>query len=159
MSQNQSQYFDLVTRGVGYMKRFRIVNPDKSRGQKFKPFCSVSICAVVGDADDKKYVTYDVNIKGAQAQEAIKVLKAHLVGADGKALEKKVFVGFSIGDAIPETYTYKSNGVEKTGVSMKGRLLKLHHATVDGVRIELPMTEHDQQQQSSESDDSGENQA
>ena len=131
--QTQPQYFDLHTSGIGYMSRLRLVQPDKSKGQKFKPFWSVSISAICGEENDVKYVKFDLNIKGDQAKQAMDVLKPYLIDDEGKSLDNKVLVGFRLGDAIPEIYTVT-----------KGRLLKLTSAKVNGQVVELPKTEHDE---------------
>ncbi len=142
----QTKFFDLHTAGIGYMNRLRLVSPDKSKGQKFKPFTSVSISAIVGEEGDVKYVNFDCNIKGEQAKEAIEVLKPYLVDEDGNALDNKVLVGFRIGDAIPEIYTVKgkNGGDPENRVSLKGRLLKITSAKVNGKVIDLPKTEYDE---------------
>ena len=113
--QTQPQYFDLHTSGIGYMSRLRLVQPDKSKGQKFKPFWSVSISAICGEENDVKYVKFDLNIKGDQAKQAMDVLKPYLIDDEGKPL-----------------------------VCLKGRLLKLTSAKVNGQVVELPKTEHDE---------------
>jgi hypothetical protein len=143
-NQAQSKYFDLHTSGIGYMSRLRLVQPDKTKGQKFKPFWSVSIGAICGEESDVKYVKFDLNIKGDQAKQAMTVLKPYLIDEKGKSLDRKVLVGFRVGDAIPEAYTVTpQGGVPELRFAMKGRLLKLTSATVDGEAIELPKTEHD----------------
>lgn len=144
--QSQSAFFDLHTSGIGYMNRLRTVTPDKTKGQKFKPFVAVSISAIVGETDDVKYVNYDVNIKGEQALEALEVLKPFLVDENGQSLDNKVLVGFRIGDAIPEIYHAKKRGTDEmeSRVSLKGRLLKLTSAKVNGQVIDLPKTKHDE---------------
>lgn len=139
-----STFYDLTTNGVGYMSRLRLVRPDKSKGQQFKPFWSVSISALCGEADAVKYVKYDLSIKGDQAKQAMEVLKPFLVDEHGKALNNKVIVGFQLGDALPEVYFVTKDGKEEARVSLKGRLLKIRSAKVNGEAIQLPMTEHDQ---------------
>lgn len=144
-AQSNEKFFDLHTSGIGYMNRLRLVQPDKSKGQKFRPFWSVSISAITGESNDVKYVNYDVSIKGEQAKEALQVLKPYLLDERGQSLENKVLVGFRIGDAMPEIFTVKD---KKTGepvprVSLKGRLLKLTSAKVNGQEVDLPKTEHD----------------
>lgn len=142
-----SNYFDLHTSGLGYMNRLRLVRPDKSRGQKFSPFWAVSISAITGDGDDVKYVNYDVTIKGEQAKEALNVLKPFLIDDKGQPVKtNKVLVGFRIGDALPDIYMVKGKdpGTEEPRVCMKGRLLKLTSAKVNGEVIDLPKTEHDE---------------
>lgn len=142
--QNTNNFFDLHTVGLGYMSRLRLVQPDKARGQKFKPFWSVSISAICGEEQDVKYVKYDLNIKGDQAKQAMSVLKPYLIDDKGKTLDNnKVLVGFRVGDAIPEIYTITRDGKQEQRVGMKGRLLKLSSAKVNGDVIELPKTEHD----------------
>jgi hypothetical protein len=143
-NQTHAQYFDLHTAGLGYMSRLRLVNPDKSKGQKFKPFWSVSISAICGEEQDVKYVKFDLNIKGDQARQAMAVLKPYLIDDKGKSLDRKVLVGFRVGDAMPEIYTLTKDGNAEQRVGMKGRLLKLTSAKVDGEVVELPKTEHDQ---------------
>lgn len=142
--QTQPQYFDLHTSGIGYMSRLRLVQPDKSKGQKFKPFWSVSISAICGEENDVKYVKFDLNIKGDQAKQAMDVLKPFLIDDEGKSLDNKVLVGFRVGDAIPEIYTVTKEGKPEQRVCLKGRLLKLTSAKVNGQVVELPKTEHDE---------------
>jgi hypothetical protein len=142
--QTQPQYFDLHTSGIGYMSRLRLVQPDKSKGQKFKPFWSVSVSAICGEENDVKYVKFDLNIKGDQAKQAMDVLKPYLIDDEGKPLDNKVLVGFRVGDAIPETYTVTKEGKPEQRVCLKGRLLKLTSAKVNGQVVELPKTEHDE---------------
>lgn len=142
--QSQPQYFDLHTSGIGYMSRLRLVQPDKSKGQKFKPFWSVSISAICGEENDVKYVKFDLNIKGDQAKQAMDVLKPYLIDDEGKSLDNKVLVGFRVGDAIPEIYTVTKEGKPEQRVCLKGRLLKLTRAKVNGQVVELPKTEHDE---------------
>jgi hypothetical protein len=146
--QTQTQYFDLITRGIGYANRLRRVTPDKAKGQKFKPFDAISVSALVGENDDVKYVNYDLNIRGEQAKKALEVLKPYLVDADGQPLkDNKVLLGFSIGDAMPDVYFAKNKetGKDEPRVSMKGRLLKITSAKVNGEKIDLPMTEFDEE--------------
>jgi len=156
--QAQSQYFDLITRGIGYANRLRRVTPDKAKGQKFKPFDAISVSALVGEGDDVKYVNYDLNIRGEQAKKALEVLKPYLLDADGQPLKNnKVLIGFSIGDAMPDVYFKKDNesGKDEPRVSMKGRLLKITSAKVNGEKIEVPKTEFDEAKANGEGGDAG----
>lgn len=145
--QNQTtKFFDLHTAGLGYANRLRLVSPNKTKGQKFKPFWALSIAALVGDEGDIKYAYYDVSIKGEQAKDALDVLKPFLVDAEGKSIKSnKVLIGFRIGDAIPEVYQAKDNsGQPVCRVTLKGRLLKVVSAKVNGEVIDLPKTEYDE---------------
>ncbi len=144
MQTQQTQYFDLHSSGLGYMSRLRLVNPDKSKGHKFKPFWSVSISAICGEENDVKYVKFDLNIKGDQAKQAMGILKPYLLDDNGKVIDNKVLVGFRVGDAIPEIYTVIKEGKPEQRVCLKGRLLKVTSAKVNGQVVELPKTEHDE---------------
>lgn len=141
-----TKYFDLHTSGLGYANRLRLVSPNKTKGQKFKPFWALSVAALVGDEGDIKYAYYDVSIKGEQAKDALEVLKPFLVDAEGKAIKgNKVLIGFRIGDAIPEVYQAKDqSGSSVNRVTLKGRLLKIVSAKVNGEVIDLPKTEYDE---------------
>jgi len=49
-----------------------------------------------------------------------------------------VIVGFKLGDVYPELFTYKSGKKQgQTGVSLKGRLLQITWAKIDGQPVEL----------------------
>jgi hypothetical protein len=73
------------------------------------------------------------------------VLKPYLLDDNGKAIDdNKVLVGFRIGDAIPEIYTVTKEGKPEQRVCLKGRLLKVTSAKVNGQVVELPKTEHDE---------------
>lgn len=74
------------------------------------------------------------------------MLKPFLVDENGQSLDNKVLVGFRIGDAIPEIYHAKKRGTDEMEprVSLKGRLLKLTSAKVNGQVIDLPKTKHDE---------------
>ena len=55
------------------------------------------------------------------------------------AADKPVIIGFRIADIYPETFTYeKGERKGETGVCIKGRLLRVKFAKVDGQSVELP---------------------
>ena len=127
-SQAQSAYFNLHVEGVGYLNRVRTVTPKK--GQEFLA-CTVS--AMRGSTADLGYTKFDCRVSGAEAQKIVKSLELDV------ADEKPVLIGFRIGDIYPETFTYE-NGDRKgqQGVSIKGRLLRVKFAKVNGEAIDLP---------------------
>ena len=128
----QSSYFNLLVEGVGYLNRVRTVKPKK--GQEFLA-CTVS--AMRGSTDDIGYTKFDCKVSGADAQRIVKLLQAEV------AAEKSVIIGFRIGDIYPETFTFeKGDKKGQTGVSIKGRLLRIKFAKVNGISIDVPQPAH-----------------
>ncbi len=126
----KSGYFDLHVQGIGYVNRIRTVKVKKGYA-----FLACSISALRGDADDAEYTTFDVRVSGTDAQEIIKLLEA-----DSNA-KKAVVIGFKLGDIYAETFIYqKDTQYHKkgdVGVMIKGRLLKVTFAKVDGKTVDL----------------------
>jgi hypothetical protein len=134
MTQHQAQesrYYDFITEGVGYLNRIRMVQPKK--GQSYK---ACTIKAFVGKTDDVEYRECDLIIVGKQARAAVAALEAHV------ASKKAVIVGFRFGDATPSSYVLQKG--DKAGdvrFCLKGRLLQLTFAKVDGESVDIPALE------------------
>jgi hypothetical protein len=127
---NQSSFFNLHVEGVGYLNRVRTVKPKK--GQEFLA-CTVS--AMRGSTDDIGYTRFDCRVSGAEAQKIVKLLEPDV------ADEKSVLIGFKIADIYPELFTFeKGDKKGQAGVSIKGRLLRVKFAKVNGESIDLPQT-------------------
>jgi hypothetical protein len=125
---NQSSFFNLHVEGVGYLNRVRTIKPKK--GQEFIA-CTVS--AMRGSTDDIGYTKFDCRVSGAEAQKIVKRLEPDV------AAEKTVLIGFKIADIYPELFTFeKGEKKGQPGVSIKGRLLRVKFAKVNGEAIELP---------------------
>lgn len=130
----QPKYFDLHTTGIGYLNRVRKVNPERAQA-----FLAVDISALHGSADNVEYTRFDCRVSGKEAQEIIRSLMP-AVEAD-----RKVLVGFRIGDLYAETFTYERGERQgQTGVSLKARLLKITWAKVDGEPVTLPSSDQEQ---------------
>jgi hypothetical protein len=55
------------------------------------------------------------------------------------AAEKAVIIGFRIADIYPELFTFeKGERKGQSGVAIKGRLLRIKFAKVNGVAIDVP---------------------
>jgi len=126
---NEVKYFDLHTTGIGYLGRVREVKLKKGQ-----PFWACTIAAMHGectaaDSGEKPDYTYfDCNVVGAEAQRLIKRC------APAVAAGKKVLVGFVIGDIHLDRFVYvKGEKKGETGVSLKGRLLRIRWIKIDGV--------------------------
>ena len=125
---NQSSFFNLLVEGVGYLNRVRRVKPKK--GQEFLA-CTVS--AMRGSTDDIGYTRFDCRVSGADAKKIVKQLEPDVTA------EKTVLIGFKIADIYPELFTFeKGEKKGQPGVSIKGRLLRVKFAKVNGESLDLP---------------------
>lgn len=122
---NQTKYYDLHTQGVGYVNRVREV-PVK-RGE---PFWACTISALHGAEDSIEYTNFDCRVSGSEAAKVIKRL-------DNACQDnKKILMGFKIGDLYPEMFTYKSGKKEgQVGISLKARLLYIGWVKIEGVTV------------------------
>lgn len=136
---NGAKYFDLHTTGVGYLNRAREVKLKKGS------FLAVDVSALRGAADEVEYTRFDCRVSGEEAQAAVRKIQPEI---DAK---KKVIVGFRIGDIYAESFTYESGEKKgQTGVSLKGRLLFIQWAKVDGITVyQAPRSEEQEPDASS----------
>ena len=141
---SESKFYDLHVTGLGYLNRVRMVKPNKG-----ETFLACSISALRGewnkDGSIKPESTkFDVRVYGQDAIKAIEILKLH---GDEK---RKVMIQFKLGDIYPEVFVYEKDvGTRKkgdTGVMIKGRLLKITNAWVDGNPVVLPAVSSQQQE-------------
>ncbi|MBE0613764.1 MAG: DUF3577 domain-containing protein [Burkholderiales bacterium] len=123
-----SSFFNLHVEGVGYLNRVRTVKP--KNGQEFLA-CTVS--AIRGSIDAVAYTKFECRVSGAEAKKIVKLLEPDV------AAEKAVLIGFKIADIYPELFTYeKGDKKGQAGVSIKGRLLRVKFAKVNGEAVDLP---------------------
>ncbi|MET3448280.1 DUF3577 domain-containing protein [Ralstonia sp. 1138] len=129
----ETKYFDLHTTGIGYLNRVRMVQPTK--GPAYRA-CSIS--ALRGNANGVEYTPFDLSVTGSAAKEVIADLEQ-----DANARDAKVLVSFRIGDAMPVAFTYsQGERTGQTGVSIRGRLIKVLWAKVNGELVyEAPKAE------------------
>jgi len=86
-----------------------------------------------GSTADLGYTKFDCKVSGAEAQKIVKLLELDV------ADEKPVLIGFRIGDIYPEIFTFeKGDKKGQQGVSIKGRLLRVKFAKVNGEAVDLP---------------------
>lgn len=117
-----SEYFDLHTQGIGYLNRVREVRPKNG-----SPFWACDIAALHGSADNVNYTRFDCRVSGAKAIELVQQYQ------EAVAQDRKVLIGFRLGDLYADTFTYsKGERAGETGVSLKARLLYIGFIKVDG---------------------------
>lgn len=140
---SESKFYDLHVTGLGYLNRVRMIKPAKGEA-----FMACSISALRGEWNKEGSIKpdatkFDVRVYGKDAIDAIEVLKPH---GDEK---RKIMIRFKLGDIYPEVFTYEKDmgGFKKgdTGVMIKGRLLKITNAWVDGDPVDLPASYVDQE--------------
>ncbi|MBD3612942.1 MAG: DUF3577 domain-containing protein [Hydrogenovibrio crunogenus] len=124
---NVNEYYDVHTTGFAYLTRFREVKP--KTGQRFVPFCSVTVAFCRGkvspnkEAGEQREYTYvDCVIVNKEICEMFKPLMENINSKDSS-----VYGVFTVGDIYPETFT--SNGEVKA--SIKGRLVGMKSLSVD----------------------------
>jgi hypothetical protein len=123
-----SRFFNLHVEGVGYLNRVRTIKPKK--GQEF---LACTVAALRGSDREVSYTKFDCLVSGADAQEVVKRLEADVVA------DKAVIIGFRIADIYPELFTFeKGDRKGQAGVAIKGRLLRIKFAKVNGEPIDVP---------------------
>jgi hypothetical protein len=122
---SEETYFDLHITGIGYLNRIREV-----RVKKGQTFLACDIAALNGPTSSPEYRRFDLRVLGEEAKQlvlgCIKPLQK----------QKKVLVGFRLGDPWVDTFTYsKGKNAGQLGVIFKARLLLLYWIKVDGVLV------------------------
>ncbi|TKV11751.1 DUF3577 domain-containing protein, partial [Citrobacter sp. wls619] len=92
----ERKYFDLHTRGIGYVNRLRTVTPKKG-----EPFLSCTIAALRGTTGQPEYTYIDVRVYNEKAVELLESCQ------DALSKKQKVLISFSVGDIYPECFTYE----------------------------------------------------
>lgn len=122
---NQKKYFDLHTQGIGYVNRIREIP-----GKQGSSFWVCDISALHGEENAIEYTNFDCRVSGTQATKIIIGLE------EACQKERKILIGFKVGDLTPETFTYKSGKKQgTTGINLKARLLSISWAKVEGVTV------------------------
>lgn len=123
--QSKAKAHNLHTVGVGFINRLRLVPVNRG-----KPYWCVSIAALYGVADEngKSETSYfDLRVVASKAIESVELLKPAFDA------NKTIYVEFKAGDTRAEVFQYKQGErAGQWGASLKGTLLQLRRAWVDG---------------------------
>ena len=135
LTSRDSNFFDLHVLGMGYLHRAREVTPNRG-----EPFLAVEISALHGAAGQVEYTRFDARVSGREANRIIRQLIPDIEA------EKRVLVGFKLGDLYAQTFTYR-NGDKKgqVGVALKTRLLRIDWAKVEGEYVVRPRSQEETQ--------------
>ncbi|QLB12771.1 uncharacterized protein DUF3577 [Bisgaardia hudsonensis] len=124
-SQQANNYFNLHTHGIGYLNNIRDIQPKKG-----SPFLACRIAALTGSSDKPEYRYFDVNVVGHDAEKLIRKCE------EAVNAEKKVLISFVLADLWIDTFTYSTDSKfhkkGETGVSLKGRLIRIRMVKIDG---------------------------
>lgn len=129
-SNAQADYFDLHVKGCGYLSRIREVSVRQGK----EKFLACGVSAMHGLCKDPSYSYFDFKVTGNDAEDLIRRLW------DDVDANRKVFIAFRAGDIYADAYMGKAKD-PKTGqptgdleprATIKGRLLQITHAQVDG---------------------------
>ena len=147
MSNQNDTYYDLHTSGIGFVNRFRKVQPEQGEA-----YYGITIAALRGkpNAEGKVAKTYiDCNVVGDDAIEMCRQLEPFFEGD----AEPKVMVSFTIGDLEQRAFQYK-RGERKgqTGYALKGRLFDIKWFKANGGETVYSTAEIERKKQLAEQD-------
>ena len=136
-AQAQKKFFDLHTRGIGYLNRVRLVTTKGKGGRRGESFLACAVNALHGDSEDPSTTLFDCRVSGKDAQDIVHALMPAVQD------NKKVIIGFAIGDIYAHVYERKSKirdannqwketGETETTALIKGRLLQITYVKIDG---------------------------
>lgn len=128
-TQAQNQFFDLHLKGLGYINRFREVQP---KNKKSKPFCAVTIGFLRGDSDEVEYTYVDTIIRNSKVCEILKQYQDAINNRDSKVLGV-----LTVSDIYAEVF--ESNDGPKP--TIKGRLIGMRQLKVNGEVVYKHQTE------------------
>jgi hypothetical protein len=134
---SEAEYFNLHSTGCGYLSRVRWVTPNQRRGGRTgDSFLACAINALRGAASNPNYTYFDLRVSGAEAIAVVEQLK------EAVDQNRKVFVAFKLGDFYVDLYERdvrdqdgRKTGEKEPAAGIKGRLLLVTHAKVDGETV------------------------
>ncbi|MCY4655335.1 MAG: DUF3577 domain-containing protein [Gammaproteobacteria bacterium] len=130
-TKEQSKYYDLYTSGLGYLNSVKDVNPENGL-----PFLAVRISALRGDITALQRTHFNCVVMGLKTMDFVRQLALEVNAG------KRVLIGFKLSDIHPQIFYFDSGPrVGQAGVNMRGRLIRIDWARVNGVTMEPPLAE------------------
>lgn len=119
---NDTQYFNVITTGYGYLNNARIVTPTKG-----DPYLCVRASLMEGSSENIRYVYIDSIVRG---DEAIALVTAHMSDICNK--NNKVLAAVDFGSLNPTPFIFeRGDKAGQAGVSLKASLLRIRHLKID----------------------------
>ena len=120
------EFFNLVATGVGYLNSVREIEvPGES-------YIAIKVGALYGKTDDGKVrtSTFDLTVPAKVESQLEQIVDVADIEKD------KVVIGFTAGDirSVAFSYTNKEK-VTKQAANIKGRLIKISFASVNGEKV------------------------
>lgn len=119
----ENKYFDIVTRGIGYLNNAHTVNLENG-----EPYPAVDIRALEGPKDNVRYRKIQCSVKGTRAKE---VTKNYLSEINSNT--DKVLCGFTVADPQPRSWKNKETGEIQNAFHAK--LIGIDWISVNGKRV------------------------
>jgi len=106
-------------------------------GRRGESFLACAVNALHGDSEDPSTTLFDCRVSGKDAQDIVQALMPAVQD------NKKVIIGFAIGDIYAHIYErklkvrdannqWKETGESETTALIKGRLLQITYAKING---------------------------
>ena len=124
---NDTKYYDIAIRGVGYLNRPRIVNPKEGNNNEYR---AININMLNGHEDNVKYVRFSTTIVGSHAKEVLTRHWDRLIKADADG--QQILAQAVITDPRPGSYETKQGEVRHY---IQGRLVSLSFIRINGEEI------------------------
>ena len=129
------KYFNVITSGIGYLNRARIVSPNGG-----KSFLAVTVALMEGSPDDVRYVYLDQIVKGEKAK-ALVTEHMDAICDDNT----KVIAAVECGSLRVAPFIYeRGNHKGKPGAALKSSLLKISYLKIGGNVVHLDKSNADQ---------------
>ncbi len=123
MSNTQQQYFNVITKGYGYVNSARQVKLEGGRS-----FLAVRVSLLEGSSESPRYVYMDLTVKG---ENAIEVITANFDAINDDNV--KVLAAMDIGSLRVTPFIFQRGKNEgQPGASLKGVLIGLPTMKVNG---------------------------
>ena len=129
----ESRYYDLYTSGLGYVNSVKDVEPEEGL-----PFLAVRISALRGDVTALQRTNFNCVAMGLRTIDFMRQLEPEVTAG------KRVLIGFKLSDIYPRVFYHKTGPQHgRPGIDLRGRLIRIDWARVNGVKYDFEDDEAD----------------